>query len=253
MLWSVFLLSLALISHAGWSEEPDLDRVMQSYVTALGGEEKVRQIRTLKKIGIYVYNGLEHPLVAWHQADRVRLDIDGFELYGRFTTPGKIVTRAYDGNLAWGCCRWSGRTFSHPPQGGQPEPYPEEWADTIINEAYLISPLIDPHPQGRRITLVGREELEGQSVYHLRVNFTDGKAQDWYLDAQTFLPIKRSVAEEDRFKPRAWFFSDYRPVDGVLLPHTVEIEEGLFTQVHIFDEIQSNLPVDETFFSMPKR
>ena len=43
MRWSVLLLILALISLAGWSEEPDLDRVMQSYVTALGGEEKVRQ------------------------------------------------------------------------------------------------------------------------------------------------------------------------------------------------------------------
>ena len=255
MLWkpSAWALAFALTSLVGWSGELELETVMNGYLEALGGKEKIRQITTLKKTGTFVYNGLEHPLTAWHQANRVRMDIDGLELYGRFVTPGKIVTRAYDGDLAWGCCHWSGRTFDHPLEGGKPEPYPEGWADAIISEAYLVSPLVDPHPTGRNIKLIGREELEGQAVYHLQVIFAGpAKAQDWYLDAQTSLPLKRSVPEEDRFKSQAWFFSDYRPIGGVPLPHYVEIEEGLFTQVLIFDEIEPNVKIDEGVFSMPE-
>ena len=253
MRWNASTLAVALVLPPllCGSEAPDLETVMQGYLSALGGQEKVVQIKTLKKTGTYIYNGLEHPLTAWHQGSRVRMDIDGLELYGRFTTPGKIVTRAYDGHLAWGCCRWSGRTFSHPPEGGRPEPYPDEWAHTIISEAYLISPLIDPQPTDRRIQLVGREELEGTDVYHLRAIFSEAAVQDWYLDSQTFLPVKRSVPEQDRFKPHAWYYSEYRPVDGVPMPHYIEIEEGLFTQVHIFDEIQANVKIDNQVFSMP--
>ncbi len=76
--------------------------------------------------------------------------------------------------------------------------------------------------------------------------------QDWYLAAQTFLPVKKSVPEQHMFRPQSWFFSDYRPVNGVMLPHNVEIEEGLFTQVHIFDKIEANVKVDESVFSMPE-
>ena len=206
MRWSALVLAFALAHPLGWAGEPDLDTVMKGYLKALGGQEKVGQITTLKKTGMYVYNGWEYPLMAWHQDSRVRMDIDGFELYGRFSTPGKIVTHAYDGNLAWGCCRWSGRTFVHPPEGGKPEPYPEEWADAIISEAYLVSPLIDPYPTSRSLKLIGQETLEGNSVYHLQAIFADTKTQDWYLDVQTLLPIKRSVPEQERFKPHPGSF-----------------------------------------------
>ena len=100
--------------------------------------------------------------------------------------------------------------------------------------------------------LIGREELEGQDVYHLQVTFPDRDTQDWCLDAETFLPVKRSVPEQRRDRPQSWFFLDYRPVNGVLLPHRVEVEEGLYVQVHIFEKIEANVKVDESVFSMPE-
>ena len=236
----------ALLGSLCLAGEPDLDTVMKGYLKALGGEKKAHQITTLKKTGIYVYNGLEHTLNVLHQANRVRMDIDGLQQYGTSVTPGKIVTRAYDGKVAWGI---------NPAGGGKAELDPEEpkpWAGSIVSEADLVSPLVDPHHKDRTLKLIGKEELEGQQVYHLQVTFANRDTQHWYLDTHTFLPVKKSVPEQRRFKPQSWFFSDYRPVNGVMLPHNVEIEEDLFTRVYIFDKIEANVKVDESVFSMPE-
>ena len=274
---SALISVVTLLSPLCLAGEADLDTVMKGYLRALGGEEKVHRITSLKKTGVYIYNGLEHPFTVWHQANRVRMDIDGLQPDATSRKPGKVVTRAYDGKTAWRI----------DPRDGKVERYPEEsvsadlrkraarklltekhrdlprYGDsvgTIIAEADLVSPLVDPHHQDRTLKLIGREELEGQDVHHLQVTFPDRDTQDWYLDAETFLPVKRSVPEQRRsrpqswsfYRPQSWFFLDYRPVNGVLLPHRVEVEEGLYVQVHIFEKIEANVKVDESLFSMPE-
>ncbi len=241
MRWSTLVFVFALLGSLCLAGEPDLDTVMKGYLKALGGEKKIRKIVTLEKTGIYIYNGLEHPLTVLHQGNRVRMDIDGLQQHGTNMKPGKIVTRAYDGKLAWRIN----------PRDGKVGPYPEGRAGNIVGEADLVSPLVDPRHKDRTLRLIGREDLERQPVFHLQVTLASGGTQDWYLDTQTFLPIKKSVPEQDMFNPQSWFFSDYRSVKGVMMPHKVEIEEGLFTQVHIFEKIEANVKVDEGVFSMP--
>lgn len=220
--------------------EPTAETVVANYLKAIGGADKVRAIKTLKKEGIYVYNGLEHAMTVWHKTNKVLFEIDGLSMYGSKVTSGEVVLRGYDGTRAWDL---------DPGRGPKPAPIAEPKTGALINEAFLISPMT---AKDSKIELKGRENLEGVDVWRLQVTTGNGSVQDWFLNAKTWLPVKKSVAEKDMFLPQAVFFDDYRPVNGVLMPHYVELEEGLFARVHLFEKITVNPDVDDQKFSMPK-
>ena len=93
--------------------------------------------------------------------------------------------------------------------------------------------------------------MEGTQCHHLRIQFNDGRIQDWFIDAESGLPVKKTAAA-GRFEPQAWFFFDYREVGGIKFPHNVELEEGLFTRVHLFDHIETNVGISDTLFEIPE-
>jgi outer membrane lipoprotein-sorting protein len=49
------------------------------------------------------------------------------------------------------------------------------------------------------------------------------------------------------------FFSDYKLVDGMMMPHSIEVKtKGLpLTQSLTIDKIELNAPMDDSIFKMP--
>ena len=58
-------------------------------------------------------------------------------------------------------------------------------------------------------------------------------------------------SERDLERPRAWFYDDYRPVNGVLMPFWVYVEEPLFSREYVLESIEVNVPVDDSIFEPP--
>jgi hypothetical protein len=78
-----------------------------------------------------------------------------------------------------------------------------------------------------------------------------GLVQSWYLDVESFLVLRKDVEPEDERdleRPRAWLFDDYRPVNGVLLPFWVFVEEPLFSREYLFETIEANVEIDDALF-----
>ncbi len=221
--------------------EPDAKDIVANYVKAIGGVDKVMAIKSLKKEGIYVYNGLEHPLTLWQKGEKILFEIDGLQMYGQTVDKGKVVLRGYDGQQAWDL---------DPNREVPVAAIPEPKAVSLISEAVLISALARP---GVEPKLHGKLTLEGVEVWHVEIPAPNGAPQSWYLDSKTWLPVKMSTPEKDMFSPQAVFFSDYREVAGVLMPHYVELEEGLFARVHIFDKMTANLDIPDNKFSKPAK
>ncbi|HJS73037.1 MAG TPA: hypothetical protein VJ921_02035 [Vicinamibacteria bacterium] len=57
--------------------------------------------------------------------------------------------------------------------------------------------------------------------------------------------------ERDLERPRAWFYDDYRPVNGAQMPFWVYVEEPLFSREYVLESIEANLPVDDSIFEPP--
>jgi hypothetical protein len=104
----------------------------------------------------------------------------------------------------------------------------QEGGDRIpvaISEAYRYANLWwRPDHGGASITLADRDTLDGRACDHLVVTPRGGKSFDAWFDAATHLLTR--IAEDQQFFHTRVFYSDYRPVSGIMLPHAVVVDEG---------------------------
>jgi len=239
------ILALSLAGSA--SPQPTVEEIVSRHIEALGGAEAVRAIETLRKTGTYVYNGIEHPIVSYHEPGRrSREEIDGLKIWGTGRREGHVVLRGTNGAVAWNLDESRGTEWSA---------IPPARAAIALEEADLTGALFDAEKKGHRVELLGPGEVEGKPAHRLKVELASGFEQIWFLDVETFLLLRKEMTgeetERDLERPRAWYFDDYRPVNGVLMPYWVYVEEPLFSREYAFDVIEANVPLDETLFDPP--
>jgi hypothetical protein len=95
----------------------------------------------------------------------------------------------------------------------------------------IIDSLVDYKSTDTRIEVAGPDTFAGNPAYKLHVTLADGFEQDVFVDQRSFMIIgdRRSApihafGASVRSKNR---IGDYRPVNGVLFPYTInEIEIG---------------------------
>jgi hypothetical protein len=84
--------------------------------------------------------------------------------------------------------------------------------------------IIDYRQKGHRAEFIGKEKVDDKNVYHLRVRLSDGWVKDYYLDAHTHLIVALRKAMPLHATGPAieslTVYADYRPVAGVLYPHS---------------------------------
>jgi photosynthetic reaction center cytochrome c subunit len=75
----------------------------------------------------------------------------------------------------------------------------------------------------------------------------------FYFDAQSSLLVRVVRYKESALglDPQQIDYSDYRDVDGVRMPFRITISEPMSSSTIQIDEVQENVPVDETKFSRP--
>lgn len=240
--------SILFLSLAGSAPpESSVAEIVSRHIDAIGGEQALRAIETLRRSGTYVYNGIEHPIVTYHKAGRrSREEIVGLQIWGTGRREGSVVLRGTNGTIAWNLDESRGSEWSN---------IPALRAAIALEDADLTGALFEAGKKGHRIELLEPGDVEGKPAHRLRVTFTSGFEQIWFLDVETFLLLRKEMAGEetgrDLERPRAWYFDDYRPVNGVLMPHWVYVEEPLFSREYVFETIQANVPIDDAVFEPP--
>lgn len=241
-------ISILALSLAGArSSEPTLQEIVSRHLEALGGEAALRTIESLRKTGTYIYNGIEHPLVSYHEAGRrSREEIDGLQLWGTGRREGQVVVRGTNGAIAWNLDGSRGPEWSA---------IPAARAAIALEDADLAGALLDAEKKGHHLELLPRGDVEGKPAHRIKVTFASGFAQIWFLDVETYLLLRKEMTDEeadrDLERPRAWYFDDYRPVNGVMMPYWVYVEEPLFSREYHFETIEANVPIANDLFEPP--
>ena len=101
---------------------------------------------------------------------------------------------------------------------------------------------------------VRREKLNDRDVFMIVATRVDGKRERLYFDAETGLLLRRSSSLETPIGvvPQEKNFDDYREVDGLKVPFTINVltvDQGS-TATLKYSEIK-NAPVDESIFNRP--
>jgi hypothetical protein len=125
----------------------------------------------------------------------------------------------------------------------------------IADESDFDGPLVDYKAKGNRVELAGKEEVDGQPAYRLKLTNTKGETRSYLFDTENFHLVRwegtRKVGDKD--VPWESMFRDYREVDGLLFAYEIDSDAPGTEQSQkiIADKIEVDPKIDESRFDKP--
>jgi outer membrane lipoprotein-sorting protein len=219
-----------------------VDEVIEKNIEAKGGREKLEAVKSMKTTGkMFTIGGMEAPFTMYNK----RPDNYRFEA----TIQGMSMVQAYDGETAWSIMPWGGST--------EPQKIPNMQAQSTKQQADMDGFLLNYKERGYKVELVGKEDMEGTEVYHLKLSnlgMLEGMTIDIYLDAEYFIEIKQTMKgsyEGQTFEVNT-YMGDYKEVEGMMMAHSIDVKMGGKTvSTLVSEKIEINTEIDDSIFTMP--
>jgi len=216
---------------------PAAEQLISAYETALGGAAALGKIKNRVTTGIAVdWQGKENPVEITQAAPN--------KLHSAVTMKDRgAFTHGFDGTNGWMSS-----------QRGVRELPPDEIAD-LKDEAALF-PLAKLQGLAKSMHVRGKETLNGSVVYVLESPAGETVTERFCVDSTSGLLVRTMTIMSTPIGdvPAQVDYSDYRTVDGVKIPFSVQTAN---TDIHQASAMRvatvtQNVSIDEKKFSMPK-
>lgn len=232
---SVFML-LALLT-AGVAQAQTADEVINNYIKAVGGKEKIATINSL-----YVESTLD---VMGMQGTIKMTTLNGKGMRQDIDVMGSIMTTCYNDKEGWAINPMMGSTSA--------EPMPEMQYKAGKSNLW-IEPLSDFAKAGYTAELQGKENVAGTECFKLKVTSPDQIASTYYFDAAKYLLVRvlNQSEMQGQMVETSMSFSDYKDTDGYLSARKMDMDMGgQFQMSMTVGKVVVNGPVDENIFKKP--
>ncbi len=216
------------------------DEIVSCTLKARGGADKLKAIKTLKIVGTSLAQGMQTPIKLWYKTpNKLRIEV---------VVQNQRIVQAFDGKTGWWIMPFLGTD--------KPQPMPPQQVEQMKKQAEWQHPFIDYKNRGFKIDYLGTEKLGEKTVYRLKLTRPDGGTLDYIIDAKTCREIKQEATVSRgtmKYKVET-FFSDYRPVSGIIFPFSMKtyVNGQLRTQLTI-KSIEVNSKIDDSLFTMPSK
>ena len=124
-----------------------------------------------------------------------------------------------------------------------------------MKEQADLNPFIDWAEKGYQVELLGKEEVDGTEAYKVKLTRASGNERMYYLDTEYYLPFKvegKSTIQGTEVETET-ILGDYKEVDGLILPHSIETSGGRGgAQVITIDTVTIDAGLEDTLFVMPE-
>lgn len=235
------LLALGMaISPSQAADTPSVDELLTRYAEARGGREAWRSVSSLELRGTYTAFSLREPF----RRLQARPGLFRFDTVIR----GAETTYAHDGQASW----WLEPVFGMAWARRPPTPF-----NALLDRASAFEPpLLDAKAKGHTVELIGRGDIDGQPTWTVRLTLASSEVETWHLDVSTFLEVAIDSTTYDYTQivdpiaDRA-YFSDFRRVGGLVIPHRVEREYLARHTVLEVAEARLDPPLDAALFRLP--
>ena len=222
---------------------PTVDELVAKNIEAKGGAAALKAIQTIRFEGRLVANQGQIELTYTEikkRPGKVRTDA---------VLQGMTLVQAYNGSNGWKIFPIYGRK--------DPEKMSTDEAKSLVEEAEIGGPLENWKEQGKTVTYLGTEDVEGTAAHKLKVVRKNGDISFVYLDPDYFLEIR---VLDQRIEQGAQVqvetdLGDYEKVNGVYFPFSVEAgsKGSPDKQKIIIKKAEANIPIDDAVFEFPAK
>ena len=219
-----------------------VDEVVNNYMNALGGKDKLAGIQSLYEEGVAVMqNGTEVTSKIWK--------VQG-KLYRREISFGAgnstILVTDKQG--------WS----SNPRNGGNFEALPADALKSLQQELDCVGPLADYAAKGHKAELLGREDLNGVSCFKIKLTLNNGQDITYYIDPNTWYIVRQSFkggmmggrrpagANGSDTETKIDYSHYQKTSDGYVFAMTVAVV-GMGASLN-YEKVEVNKPVDAALY-----
>jgi hypothetical protein len=200
-------LDAAACSHSAGGGEPSLRAVVDGWAQAIGGRERLAQVRTWHTKGKLTAFGMEGTMDEWHTAEgkhRLDLDLAGIFRITIVRTPENCWLVDQNGKVS----EMAGKDLQ------------DEISDVYMR---TWSPLLEGRMPGE-VTLTGTDAETGQLTVEIAPD--GGTEMTFFLDPETLLPVRhRMVAPAGETLTAT--YEDWREIDGIRYAGTVKLSTGV--------------------------
>ncbi|WP_020596095.1 LolA family protein [Spirosoma panaciterrae] len=222
---------------SGLAQAQTVDELVDKHVAALGGMDKLNNVKTLYIERSMAINGMEIPSKS--------TIVVGKSMRTETSVMGNSMIQVVDGSTGWMVRpAMMGGT-------GDPEDMPADQLKSSKGQLDPFGALVNYKAKENKIELVGKEKVDGKDAYHLKVTTKEGQTVDEFLDATTYLVNKVKMAMNGQTAEIS--FSDYKDKDGIKFANTMEMASPQGALTFSTEKITVNGPVDESIFKKPAK
>jgi len=223
----IITMTLAQTLHAQTAND-----VVNKYIAAMGGKEKLASLKTVKTEGSMNVQGTDIALVITKKhlkGMRVDISVMGSANY-QIVTPAK------------------GTVFM-PVQGmTEPTVMPDNLLKAVLPQLDLEGSLVNYEDKGTAVELIGHENVDGEDCYNLKVTDKNGIITNYFISANTSFIVKtngKRVMNGDEMDIATTYSNYKQNADGFWFPYSTTNMQGTTD----FSKIDTNIPVDESIFN----
>jgi len=233
----VLFLIVSVFAMGGlFAQDLKLEDVLTKHFKAIG-QDKFSKVQTMKMTGKVFQMGMEMTMsVIKKRPNLSRTEVD---------VQGTKIVYATDGQTGWMIMPFTGSS--------DPQDMPEEQLASTKQED-MDGPFLNYKDKGNLVELVGKEDMEGTTVYNIKVTPKDGDPSNYYIDATKFviLKMKAKVMSQGQLAEIETKFSDFKETNGIQRPYKIEtIANGQQGATITFETVEFDVPVDNAIFAKP--
>jgi hypothetical protein len=219
-----------------------VDEIINRYMAARGGKEKLNLINSLYMEGSRKMMGTEVAIKVFKVQEKLFRNEFEFDDSKGFT----LVTPT----TGWSFIPMRSQTV---------EPISGDRLITMQTELDIVGPLINHTIKGHKAALAGKEDVDGRDAYKINLTLNTGKQIIYLIDRETSLLLRTKQMRPsleingnentDQEKELVTNYSDYKSVNGILFPHKIRNPgNGPGNGTTVFNKIEWNKPVDESLY-----
>jgi len=226
------LLALLLLVSVNAVKAQTVDEVVDKFLAAVGGKEKLMALNSIKMDGNLNTQGFDVGVVVTvlnGKGARTDISVPGMSEGYRIVTPTK----------GWNFLPFQGMTG--------PEDAPEDQVQASQSQLDLQTPLLNYAAKGHKVELQGTEKVDGADCYKLKITYKNGKMATLFINTTTYYRVK-SISKTNvngQEMDVETTYSDFKKLpEGYVFPFSQTNMSGTIT----FTSIEINKPVDEKIF-----